>query len=64
MTIHQAVIGERMRIAKSLLLGTDLSVKAIAAEVGYADHTRFCTAFKAAVGVTPLQYRKGLSEVK
>lgn len=58
MTIHQAVIGERMRIAKSLLLGTDLSIKSIASEVGYADHTRFCTAFKACVSKTPLQYRK------
>ena len=56
-TIHQAVIGERIRIAKSLLLETDLSVKAIAAEVGYADHTRFCTAFKACTGTTPLKYR-------
>ena len=26
--------------------------------VGYSDHTRFCTAFKAYTGTTPLQYRK------
>ena len=59
-TIHQTVISERIRIAKTLLQETDLSVKGIAAEVGYADHTRFCTAFKACVGMTPLQYRKSV----
>ena len=61
-TIHQAVIGERMKIAKNLLIETELSVKDIASEVGYADLARFCTAFKAAVGATPLQYRKSLAD--
>ena len=57
-TIHQALIGERMRIAKKLLEDTELSVNAIAGEVGYSEHSRFCTAFKKQVGVTPLEYRK------
>jgi AraC-like DNA-binding protein len=57
-TIHQAVIAERMRIAKELLSETGLTVKAVAAAVGYADHARFCTAFRSCVGQTPLQYRK------
>jgi AraC-like DNA-binding protein len=57
-TIHQALIQERMSIAKRLLKETSLSVNAIASEVGFTDHTRFCTAFKKCKGVTPLEYRK------
>jgi len=47
-----------MRIAKKILEETELSVNAIAIEVGYSEHSRFCTAFKKYVGVTPLEYRK------
>ena len=57
-TIHQALIKERMRVAEQLLTATDLSVNAVAAAVGYADHTHFCTAFKTYMGTTPLKYRK------
>lgn len=57
-TIHQALIKERMRVSAQLLTATDLSINAIAAAVGYADHTHFCTAFKAYMGTTPLKYRK------
>lgn len=57
-TIHQAVINERMRIAKKLLRETKLTVNDIANEVGYSEHSRFCTAFKKHVGNTPLEYRK------
>ena len=57
-TIHQALIKERMRVAAQLLEATDLSVNAIAAAVGYPDHTHFCTAFKSYMGTTPLKYRK------
>ena len=57
-TIHQALIKERMRVAAQLLEATDLSVNAVAAAVGYSDHTHFCTAFKAYMGTTPLKYRK------
>jgi YesN/AraC family two-component response regulator len=57
-TIHQAIIKERMRVASQLLEATDLSVNAVAAAVGYADHTHFCTAFKSYTGTTPLKFRK------
>ena len=57
-TIHRALIKERMRVSAQLLLSTDLSVNSISSAVGYADHTRFCTAFKAYMGMTPLKYRK------
>ena len=61
-TIHQAVINERMRVARKLLRETDLSVNAIASEVGYADRSRFCTAFKKNTGIPPLEYRKKESQ--
>ena len=57
-TMHQALIKERMRVSAQLLTATDLSIGSIALTVGYADHTRFCTAFKAYMGTTPLKYRK------
>jgi AraC-like DNA-binding protein len=58
MTIHQAVISERMRIARRLLAETNLTVDEIAAESGFSDRSQFCTAFKKNVGCTPTQYRK------
>ena len=57
-TIHQALIKERMRVSAQLLEATDLSVNAVAAAVGYSDHTHFCTAFKSYMGTTPLKYKK------
>ncbi len=57
-TIHQALIKERMRVAAQLLLSTDLSVNEVAVSVGYTDHTHFCSAFKAYMRETPLKYRK------
>lgn len=56
-TIHQAVLLEKMRIAKSLLKETDLSVNSVAHEVGFFDSARFCTAFKKYAGCTPKEYR-------
>lgn len=51
----------RMRIKKAieLLSSTDMPIHEIAASVGYESQHYFSTAFKKAVGVSPLQYRKG-----
>ena len=56
-TIHQAVMAERMRIAKRLLRHTKLSVHEIASEAGFADRSQFCTAFRKQTGRTPTEYR-------
>ena len=48
----------RMRRATNLLLGTDLSVKEIAARVGYARQHEFTRAFARAVGVSPTAWRR------
>ena len=58
MTIHQAVIAERMRIAKLLLRNTNLSVSSVATESGFYDRSVFCTAFRKHTGYTPLGYRE------
>ena len=58
MTIHQAVIAERIRIAKRLLRETALSVKQIADEVGFIDSSQLCTSFRKYTGTSPKEYRK------
>jgi two-component system, response regulator YesN len=48
----------RVRHAKHLLQSTDLSVKEIAAAVGYTNTNALDRNFKAVTGVTPTQYRQ------
>ena len=62
MTLHQAVIAEKMRIAEQLLQETSLPVDSIAADVGYTDRSQFCTAFKKHTGHTPTEYRRNVQE--
>ena len=56
-TIHQAVLREKMRVAKRLLRDTALPVHSIAAEVGFPERSQFCTLFRRQVGCTPTEYR-------
>ena len=58
MTLHQAILAERIRIAKRLLRSTNLSVCAIAEECGFTDRSQFCTAFRKQMGLTPTEYKK------
>lgn len=50
----------RMEKAKELLDHTEMSMKAICMEVGYADPNYFSRSFKKNVGVTPTEYKEGL----
>ena len=50
-------IRNRMNQAKYLLSSTDLSIRDIAAELGYADHYFFARRFKQKIGVTPGKFR-------
>ena len=61
-TLHQAVIREKMQIAKHLLKDTNLSIASVASEVGFSDRSQFCTAFRKYSGCTPMEYRKKKSE--
>ena len=58
MTLHQAVIAERIELAKRLLRSTDISIDAVANEVGFSDRAQFSTAFKKHTDTTPSEYRK------
>ena len=57
MTIHQAVIREKMQVAMRLLRETDLDVGSIAMEVGFRDRAQFCTIFKKYTSHTPKEYK-------
>ena len=48
----------RIEKAKELLNGTNLSMKEICAEIGYADPNYFSRTFKKNVGVTPTEYKE------
>lgn len=52
----------RVERSKELLAGTELSIKEIAAQVGYYDASSFIRRFKQITGVTPLQYRRSKEE--
>lgn len=47
----------RLRLAARLLLGSQRSIKEIAALCGYADSPHFCRQFKAHKGCSPAEYR-------
>jgi len=54
---HQFVIRRRIERAKQLLRYSDLSLAAIAHDVGFSSHSHFTTLFRRAVGITPSTYR-------
>lgn len=56
--IHTATVEARITRARNLLGATDKPIKAIAAELGYADEYFFARQFKATVGVPPAAFRR------
>jgi AraC-like DNA-binding protein len=48
----------RLKKAKELLESGMLSVKEIAAEIGFPNVSSFCRSFRACYGTTPREYRK------
>lgn len=44
--------------AKSMLLGSDVSIERIAEDIGYKSSAYFCRVFKKEVGMTPSEYRR------
>ncbi len=57
MTLHKALIMQRIKISKMLLKNTDLSIEEISKESGFADRAAFCTTFKKNAGLSPSEYR-------
>ena len=54
---------QRFQAAKKLLKNTDLSVSAIADQVGFSDYNYFIRQFKKHTGLTPLQYRRDKNQM-
>lgn len=61
-TIFEYVTKLRMRMAKQLLIKTDLNVSDIAFKVGYYSTSSFIRKFKELEGITPGQYKKKYSK--
>ena len=57
MTLRQYIIAYRLKQAKRLLELTDRSAAEIAEECGFTDASYFAKTFKAALGMTPKEYR-------
>jgi AraC family transcriptional activator of mtrCDE len=58
MTVGAFLTHVRMMIAADLLTGTDRTVAAVAAEVGYHSESAFSRAFRLASGSTPARFRR------
>jgi len=58
---HQYLIQKRLRTAGHVLATGNLSVKAVAAEVGYPNAESFCRAFKKFFGRSASEYRQAYS---
>ncbi|MBQ8233254.1 MAG: helix-turn-helix transcriptional regulator [Lachnospiraceae bacterium] len=54
---NEYIISQRISAACQLLSQTDMSISAIAADVGYGDQYYFSRIFKKKVGMPPLKYR-------
>ena len=59
LTPSQLITKTRLAAASRLLRETDLSVAEVALESGFTDHSAFSRAFRAAIGVTPSEFRAG-----
>ncbi|HQL51549.1 MAG TPA: AraC family transcriptional regulator, partial [Kiritimatiellia bacterium] len=57
LSLQQFIERERIAYAKRLLTMNHLSVKEVAAQVGYANQLYFSRRFQRAVGVSPTQFR-------
>lgn len=57
-TPHAYFLRQKMALAQSLLTGTKLPVKQVAAALGYEDQHYFSNVFKKETGMAPLEYRK------
>jgi transcriptional regulator GlxA family with amidase domain len=64
LSIQQYVTQLRLAKAKSQLESSFLSIKEIAASVGFSSVTRFVACFKNFAGATPAHYRKHFQRVR
>lgn len=56
-SLKEYVVNEKMKVAKNLLLKTNLPIGAIAAKVGYYNFSHFSAAYRKIYGITPMTER-------
>lgn len=59
-TPYAYFLNKKIKLAKDMLLNTNLSVKQIANNLSFADEYYFSNVFKQKTGISPTKYRKGL----
>jgi AraC family transcriptional regulator len=57
-TLHKYLEEKRLNAAKEMLAGDSLSIKEIAACLGFSSQTYFCAAFRKHAAMTPTAYRR------
>lgn len=57
-TVKKYVLGQRMEVARSFLMNTEISLKEITHFVGYKQPPQFSRVFKQIHGVTPKEFRQ------
>ena len=58
MSVGQFITGERMKIAKHLLIGTTYTISEIAERCGFDNVYYFSNSFKQQTGMSPSEYLK------
>ncbi len=56
-SMHKYILNLRINEGKRLLLNTNLSISAIASQIGFNSNTHFSTYFKKEMNMTPYEYR-------
>ncbi len=57
-TVFDYILAQRIDTAKRLITLGDLSLRSVAAEIGFTDYNYFSRTFKRLCGMTPGEYRK------
>lgn len=57
-TPHAYIVDARMHAAKYMLVNSNIPLKQLCEECGFADTSAFCAAFKRKNGVSPIEFRK------
>ncbi|MEK3883519.1 helix-turn-helix domain-containing protein [Paenibacillus sp. PL2-23] len=62
MSIFDYILQERLKLAQSLLDGTEWKVRDVAGAVGYCNFSHFANIFKQHIGLSPLEYKNRLGQ--
>ena len=62
MTLYAAVKNTRLEYSKKLLTDTELPIAEVSKTCGYSDTANFLRDFKKLTGVSPLKFRKGVTD--